>query len=159
MVGIIYLESQTFETVHVILQIKMQTYGIAVWQDSVLTSDNNIRIFGQHCSWSHLQFCFISHLSINHGNAHSLSHIIYYPPLSFSCSTLHLLFSFSFIQIIICSRVWEICYRLSSEPANKHWSNETGLGFCLVAWLVLLVSVFLVNIDRGYPDLHHLLWC
>ena len=65
MVGIIYLESQTFETVHVILQIKMQTYGIAVWQDSVLTSDNNIRIFGQHClkasSSSHLQICFISH--------------------------------------------------------------------------------------------------
>ena len=65
MVGIIYLESQTFETVHVILQIKMQTYGITVWQDFVLISDNSIRIFGQHClkasSSSHLQICFISY--------------------------------------------------------------------------------------------------
>ena len=45
MVGTIHLESQIFETVNGILQIKMQTYGIAVWQDSVLISDNNIRIF------------------------------------------------------------------------------------------------------------------
>ena len=50
MVGTIHLESETFETVNGILLIKLQTYGIAVWQVSVLISDNNIRIFGQHCS-------------------------------------------------------------------------------------------------------------
>ena len=65
MVGTIHLESETFETVNGILQIKLQTYGIAVWQVSVLISDNNIRIFGQHClkasSSSHLQICFISY--------------------------------------------------------------------------------------------------
>ena len=65
MAGTIQLERQMIKTVNGILQIKMQTYGIAVWQDSVLTSDNNIRIFGQHClkasSSSHLQICFISY--------------------------------------------------------------------------------------------------
>ena len=81
MVGTLHLQSQTFETVNGLLQIKMQTYGIAVWQDSVLISDNNIRIFFFFFEKTVLKpllqvtYKFVSFLilSINHGNAHNLS--------------------------------------------------------------------------------------